>query len=93
LAKLGISASNQISSAFEKMGEPGKTLNATWQQIAALAKECEELNDLNGAYVGLLRQHVQRSLDALHDRPSQNLTYGPDGVGQRPTSTRKLLSV
>lgn len=68
-------------------------LAATWQEIAALAGECERLNDTNGAYITLLRQHVQRCLDVLHERPANSLTYGPDGVGQRPATSRRLLSV
>jgi flagellar biosynthesis/type III secretory pathway chaperone len=74
--------------------DPGRAcLAATWQEIAALAAECERLNEANGAYITLLRQHVQRCLDVLHERPAHNLTYGPDGVGQRPATSRRLLSV
>lgn len=74
--------------------EPKRALlAATWQEIAALAAECERLNEANGAYITLLRQHVQRCLDVLHERPAHSLTYGPDGVGQRPAASRRLLSV
>lgn len=93
LSNRGLPAIRELAPAVRNTGEAGARIDATWQEIAALAKECEEQNDLNGAYVGLLRQHVQRSLDVLHDRPAQDITYGPDGVGQRPASSRKLLSV
>lgn len=93
LADNGLPPMAELAVAVRGSGKTGAQLDATWQKIATLAKQCEELNDLNGAYVGLLRQHVQRSLDALHDRPAQDVTYGPDGVGQRPATSRKLLSV
>jgi len=70
-----------------------RQLASTWQKLAALAKQCEQLNETNGAYIVLLRQHVERCLDILHERPAENLTYGPDGVAQRPAASRRLLSI
>jgi len=93
LTERGLPPIAELTEALKESGKAGAQLHATWQKIAGLARQCEELNDLNGAYVGLLRQHVERSLDVFHDRPAQATTYGPDGVGQRPATSRKLLSV
>jgi len=65
---------------------------AIWQEIKRLTATCRQLNEANGAYIGLLRQHVQRSLEIIHGQASQDVVYGPDGVGHRPASSRKLLS-
>lgn len=64
-----------------------------WTQIKALAQECNDLNARNGAYIALMNQHVQRSLDVLHGRSQHEFVYGPDGTRRRPASSRKLLSV
>jgi len=68
-------------------------LRTRWLEIQALTNACNKLNETNGAYIGLLRQHAQRSLNALHGQSSQELVYGPDGVSHRPSATRKLISV
>jgi flagellar biosynthesis/type III secretory pathway chaperone len=69
------------------------SMRAIWRDIQNLTAACQKLNEVNGAYIGLLRQHVQRSLDIVHGQSSQDVVYGPDGIGHRPTSSRKLLSV
>lgn len=66
---------------------------AKWNQIKALAHECNDLNANNGAYIALMNQHVQRSLDVLHGRSQHEFVYGPDGIRRRPAASRKLLSV
>lgn len=64
-----------------------------WASIKNLAEQCNELNASNGAYIALLSQHVQRSLDVLHGQSQNEFVYGPDGARHRPAATRKLLSV
>jgi flagellar biosynthesis/type III secretory pathway chaperone len=68
-------------------------LRKGWREIVGLMNACRKLNEINGAYIGLLRQHTQRSLDILHERSSQDMTYGPDGLGRRAKASRKLVSV
>lgn len=68
-------------------------LRSNWQEIVRLSEVCQRRNEINGAYIGLLRQHTQRSIDILHDRSAQDLLYGSDGASLRPSPTRKLLSV
>jgi len=70
-----------------------RNLTTIWQDLQNTTVQCRKLNEANGAYIGLLRQHVQRSLDIVHGQPSQDFVYGPDGVGRRPMPSRKLLSV
>jgi flagella synthesis protein FlgN len=64
-----------------------------WSKIKELAEQCNEINLHNGAYIALLSQHTQRSLDVLHGRSQSEFVYGRDGARHRPTATRKLLSV
>lgn len=69
---------------------PMRTL---WKEIRELGEECNRLNDVNGAYIGLLGKHVERSLDLLHGRDAQEFVYGPDGGNRKPRASRKLISV
>lgn len=64
-----------------------------WRGIKELAEQCNELNAHNGAYIALLNQHAERSLDVLHGRSQTEFVYGRDGARHRPAATRKLLSV
>lgn len=68
-------------------------IRQTWQVIRDLTHTCQRLNEANGAYIGLLRQHVQRSVDILYGQSSQDVVYDRDGVSHRSASSRKLLSV
>jgi flagellar biosynthesis/type III secretory pathway chaperone len=68
-------------------------LKKRWQEIKRSTAQCNALNESNGAYIALFRQHVQRSLDVLHGQSSTSLVYGPDGIGHRQNSSRTLLSV
>lgn len=64
-----------------------------WGKIKELAEQCNDLNTHNGAYIALLNQHTQRSLDVLHGRTQNEFVYGRDGARHHPAATRKLLSV
>jgi len=68
------------------------TVRTIWLAIIRLTATCQKLNEINGSYIGLLRQHVRRSLDILHGQSSQDVVYGPDGLGRHPEPSRKLLS-
>jgi flagella synthesis protein FlgN len=63
------------------------------RKLSDLVESCRTWNETNGAYLGLLRNHVQKSLDILHERSPQDFTYGPDGIGKHHSSSRRLLSV
>lgn len=83
----------RILSMLPPSDPAANALHARWQEIKNLTSDCQKLNEVNGAYIGLLRQHVQRSLDIIHGQSSHDVVYGPDGVGHRTPSSRKLLSV
>lgn len=83
----------RLLSALPPSAPAALNLVTIWQDVQFATARCRKLNEANGAYIALLRQHVQRSLDVIHGQPSQDFVYGPDGVGRRPMSSRKLLSV
>jgi flagella synthesis protein FlgN len=83
----------RLLSGFPPTDPSVRDLMMLWKDLQHSAAHCRKLNEANGAYIGLLRQHVQRSLDIIHGQPAHGLVYGPDGVGRRPTASRKLLSV
>jgi flagellar biosynthesis/type III secretory pathway chaperone len=68
-------------------------LRASWREIQSIGKDCQRLNECNGAYIGLLSRHVERSLDLLHGRDTQEFVYGPDGGSRRPKAMRSLVAV
>jgi flagellar biosynthesis/type III secretory pathway chaperone len=72
---------------------PTDALRSKWSEIKRLTAQCNEINAANGAYVALLRQHVQRSLDVLHGQSRAEFVYGRDGSPHRPAASRRLLSV
>ncbi|QSA98378.1 flagella synthesis protein FlgN [Methylococcus sp. EFPC2] len=67
-------------------------LRKIWQEIRAVGNECRRLNEINGAYIGLLGKHVDRALDLLHGRDTLEFVYGPDGASRKPYASRKLTS-
>lgn len=68
-------------------------LRADWQAILAAARACQRQNEHNGAYIGLLRRHVETSLDILHGPSQAEATYGPDGAKRRNGYARRSYSV
>lgn len=63
-----------------------------WLKIVRVTQFNQHANEVNGAYVDLLSQHIARSLDIIHGQSSQDILYGRNGRGQRPSSSRKLTS-
>lgn len=58
-------------------------LRADWREILRLLAACKHQNEMNGAYIGLLRRHVENALDILHGPAQAEATYGRDGVKRR----------
>jgi flagella synthesis protein FlgN len=50
-----------------------------WQEIVKLSKQCQSLNQKNGASINILAQYTQRSLHILKGKSPQTTTYGSDG--------------
>jgi flagella synthesis protein FlgN len=89
----GLKSVVRLLAAGTKLDPAYEPLRGRWREIMALARHCRKQNEMNGAYIGLLSRHARRSLDILHDRVGQDITYGPDGLGRRPKASRELLSV
>lgn len=62
---------------------PAAELRADWQEIIRLLQACKRQNELNGAYIALLRRHVEHALDILHGPTQAEATYGRDGAKHR----------
>jgi flagellar biosynthesis/type III secretory pathway chaperone len=86
-----------FDSIFSRLSNSNKSppqLISDWNKVKLLTKECNFINEQNGAYIALYKQHLQRSLDLLQGRSSSALVYGPDGIGRnQASSSRSLLSV
>lgn len=89
----GLKSVVRLLAAGPKIDPAYEPLRGRWREIVALARQCRKHNEMNGAYIGLLSRHTQRSLDILHDRTGQDITYGPDGLGRRARASRKLTTV
>lgn len=50
-----------------------------WDQLQALAGECQHQNEVNGGILEIGRRHVQRVLSILRGQANQAELYGPDG--------------
>ena len=64
-----------------------------WQDILSISKQCQSLNERNGASINLLSLHTQRSLNILKGKPQQTSTYGPDGSAHSEHYSQSLTSV
>ena len=97
LGKHGLEASKQgleqLLSALSPEHPKTRVLFERWTEVKRITAHCNRLNQSNGAYLGLLRQHVNRSLDIIHGHSQQEAVYGPDGISRRTGSSRRLLSV
>lgn len=71
--------------------QPGdKALRTRWEELLALATECQALNNLNGKLIRLHLQHNQQAMATLMAAADQATTYGPDGH-QRPAGSGRFL--
>ncbi|MGX2040126.1 flagella synthesis protein FlgN [Methylocaldum sp. MU1018] len=70
-----------------------EALRSEWREIVRLTSACKRRNELNGAYIGLLRRHVDSSLNFLYGSASADATYGPDGARCRSETSRRSFSV
>lgn len=68
-------------------------LREIWNQICHLWKQCQLLNETNGALITLLQRNARRSLDILRGQAAQSHYYGPDGSAQRERDSRSLATI
>jgi flagella synthesis protein FlgN len=64
-----------------------------WHEIVRLSKNCQTLNEQNGASIDLLSRHTQRALQIMRGKPQLHTTYGPDGSTRSELFSRTLVSV
>ena len=67
-------------------------LRADWRELLRLLQACKRQNELNGAYIGLLRRHVEHALDILHGPAQSEATYDRDGAKRRAAYSRRSYS-
>ncbi len=85
-----------IKEYFQKARTSGFQITNTfaqWQQITAITEKCRYLNEQNGASIGLLIRHNQRSLQILRGKSQLSATYGPDGSTTTEQFSHSLVSV
>lgn len=68
-------------------------LRDQWRHIVRLTQACRRQNGINGAYIGLLRRHVEGTLQILAGAAAGEATYGPDGATRRGGLSRHSFSV
>lgn len=61
--------------------DPQGTLRSAWARCAALATECRDRNDRNGALVAARLRRVEGVLGVLNAR-SETHVYGPQGLAR-----------
>lgn len=64
-----------------------------WQQILTIAKQCQVLNEQNGASIRLLAQHTQHTLDILKGKSQNITTYNSDGSTYKERLSNPLTSI
>ncbi len=69
------------------------TSSKLWKEVLSISKQCQLLNEKNGASINLLSQHTQRSLHILKGKSQQTSTYGPDGSAYSEHHSHSLISV
>ena len=72
--------------------DPQGTLAGRWQECAAAATRCRQLNDRNGALVSSQLQHVRGRLATLLKSSRETLTYRPDGAYSQGSLGRMLTT-
>jgi len=66
---------------------------AIWQEIRALAKQAQQINNTNGELIQMKLRHNQQSLAVLSNAVNKANLYGPDGqTSFSPGSGRSLGS-
>lgn len=74
-------------------GAERETVRAEWERLETLVQSCRRQNEINGTYIGLLRRHVETTLDILGGPANLDATYGPDGTKRRTGRARHSYSV
>lgn len=73
--------------------DPSRTLMKPYDECAARARKCRDLNDRNGVLVGAQIRRVEGLLGAITGAPAEPRTYGPRGnAGAYAAASRSHIS-
>jgi flagellar biosynthesis/type III secretory pathway chaperone len=61
-----------------------------WQQVLALTRQCQAMNESNGQFIRGQRRRVDATLQLLRGGSAAIAEYGPGGQGRAPATTRSL---
>jgi flagella synthesis protein FlgN len=68
---------------LQQQGDGGNPqITELWQQLLALAKNAQQLNQINGNMIDTRLRNNQQALAILQAAAKQNALYGPDGQTQ-----------
>ncbi len=68
-------------------------LKSVWKKITQQLEESQVLNEANGACIELMNRHTERSLEIIRGGPSEEFTYGSNGIKQQTSNTRPVATV
>lgn len=84
---------NQYLNKADSAGLDTREARRYWQALSELSPQCRNLNEQNGASIGLLSRHTQRALHILRGKSPLATTYGPDGSTRNELYSHTLVSV
>jgi flagella synthesis protein FlgN len=89
----GYSADRQGVEACVRACDVQGSLNALWERLNELVRQCRERNRVNGGIVELSRHHVQRALAVLRGGLPDSDLYTSEGRSVGGASHRSLGKV
>ncbi len=92
LRMLGQSADNAGIDAVLRVCDAAGSLRSRWQQCAAAAGRCREINDRNGALVQARMKRVEGMLEVLTGQQRGPRVYGPQGQFASGPASRLLAA-
>ncbi len=93
LASAGFAAGGQGMESWFARYPDASGARRDWQDLRALAKTANSLNNTNGDLIATRLAHNQQALSALMSAANQASLYGPDGQAQPVGGGRSLGSV
>ena len=79
--------------AMGRAWRPDGHLDQRWQQLLRLTRECQALNEGNGALIGGQRRRVEATLRLVRGGPATSAEYGAAGRPRAAGSARPLGSI
>jgi len=81
--------SEQVAASLDTLF-PSRESGKLWQRLLRLARECRELNRINGATVEIGQRHLSQALNILHGHTHDQALYAQDGTRRRENTSRLL---